>query len=130
MRRQMSEFCIYTIVHGKELNKRTRTKKFTFHENKRWVTGHALWREANKAHATMPVLFGDAVNVERLLYWGVLTDIRVDGNTTSFTVDRLHRIQDRTRQGLILRSTRKPIARAFIRPYAICRTPAWLREAA
>jgi hypothetical protein len=92
------------------------------------VTGGELWKK-RKPHEIMPVLFGDAArDCSRLLYWAVLTDVRLEGDGTHFAIKELRKIKGRhTTQELVLRKTGKTIAPRFIRPYAICVTPKFLK---
>jgi hypothetical protein len=89
-----------------------------------------LWREAQEDGTGVPVVFADSTDCSRLLYWGVLTKVTLAGDTTRYAVDKLRRIPGRRRtQELTLRSTGEKIAPHFIRPYAICRTPEFVRRA-
>jgi hypothetical protein len=94
------------------------------------VKGLELWQHAQAANVDFPILLGDATDCDRLVYWGLLTDVQIEGQTTSYTVDRVRPLQGTHRpQELVLRSTGKHIAPNFIRSYAICFTPAFLNEA-
>ncbi|HZW32975.1 MAG TPA: hypothetical protein VFF52_19830 [Isosphaeraceae bacterium] len=130
MKKAFSEHCIYTIVHTDLLAEAARKAEPTrFRESKAWVTGRQLWQQAQAAGVGFPVLFGDATDCSRLEYWGPLTGVEIEGEATRFTVDRVRPLQGaHNPQELVLRSTGEPIAPRFIRPYAICRTPAFLSE--
>ena len=94
------------------------------------MTGLRLWREAQEDGTDVPVVFADSTDCSRLLYWGVLTKVTLAGETTQYTVDKLRPIPGRHRtQELSLRGTGKQIAPHFIRPYAICKTPEFVRRA-
>jgi 5-methylcytosine-specific restriction endonuclease McrA len=74
-----------------------------------------------------PVLFADATDCSRLAYWGLITAIDLDGDTTRYTVDRARPLSGtHTPQELVKRSTGEHIAANYIRPYAVCRTPAFV----
>jgi hypothetical protein len=122
--------CVYTIVGGKELDRRYNKREASpFKEKRRWVTAEKEWLKGRSENMSMPVLFGDAAHCSRLLYWGLLTDLEVRDDGTSFTVDYLRRLNGRRKtQDLVLLSTGKKIASGFIKPYAICYTPRYLRE--
>jgi len=124
----LSKFCIYTIVHRDRLDQGAKSRKpATFPERKAWVTGSKLWQQASINGQGMPVLFADAAYGGPLLYWGLLTDVRIGSSGTTYTVDRLREVRGKhVPQELILRSTGKKIARNYIRPYAICGTPKFL----
>jgi hypothetical protein len=124
----LSHFCVYTIAHVDKLEMAVgKTKSKPFHEGHAWTTGRRLWLQAQAAGTPMPVVLADATDCSRLIYWGLLSDVVVDGTTTEYRVSGMRPIRPlHTPQDLILRSTGKPIASGFIRPYAICRTPTFL----
>jgi hypothetical protein len=130
MEKGFSEHCIYTIVHKDLLAEAARkADPTTFRESKAWVTGRQLWQQAQAAGVDFPVLLGDATDCSRLEYWGLLIGVEIEGEATHFTLDRVRPLQGaHTSQELVLRSTGEHIAPGFIRPYAICRTPAFLHE--
>jgi hypothetical protein len=126
---EFSEYCIYTIVHVDILDAAAQQGgPTTFRESRAWVTGRQLWRQAQAAGFGFPVLLGDATDCSRLGFWGLLTAVEIEGEATLYTVDQVrHFPQEHTPQELVLRSTGEHIAPNFIRPYAICRTPDFLR---
>lgn len=126
----LAEHCVYTIVSADRLaDAEERGGAVTFREARPWVTGLALWNQAQNAGLKMPVLLGDASKTNRLLCWGVLTNVKLSKGGTEFTVDRIRRLpRGHTPQELVLRSSGKRIAPNFIRPYAICRTPKFVAE--
>jgi hypothetical protein len=73
----------------------------------------------------MAILYADATRCSQLLYWGRLKGIDVDSDGTRYTVANLTPISQKKTQELVLRSTNRPIAKGFIRPYAIVWTPAF-----
>jgi hypothetical protein len=123
-----SEHCVYTIAHRDRLAEAARRGgPTTFEESRAWVTGRQLWKQAQAAGVSFPVLLGDATDCSRLEHWGLLTGVEIEGGATRFTVDRVRPLlRGHTPQELVLRSTGENIAPNFIRPYAICRTPAFL----
>jgi len=127
--RSIADSCVYTIVDGKELDRRFNKREASpFKEKKRWVTAGKKWLKGRSENMSMPVLFGDAAHCSRLLYWGLLTDLEVQDDGTSFTVDYLRKLNGRRKtQDLVLQSTGKKIAPGFIKPYAICYTPQFLK---
>jgi hypothetical protein len=74
----------------------------------------------------MAILYADATRCSKLLYWGRLKGIDVDSDGTRYIVANLTPISRKKTQELVLRSTNRPIAKGFIRPYAIVRTPAFI----
>jgi hypothetical protein len=126
---KFSEHCIYTIVRPDRLAEAARNGGPTpFRESKPWVTGYKLWQKAQAASVGFPILLGDATDCSRLTHWGLLTNVRIKGATTHFTVDRVRRLHKVHKpQELELRSSGKHIKPNFIRPYAICCTPRFVR---
>jgi hypothetical protein len=123
----LTDFCVYTIVEGKELRRLAKEgREVRREERKPWVTAEKLFHEARAAQKDLPVVFGDAAHCSRLMYWGLLKDVHVQDGATSFVVGGLREIRKRKTQELVLRSTRKQIAPNFIRPYSICLTPSFL----
>lgn len=133
MAQELSDTCIYTIVSAKTLaTASARGGATTFTGKKTWVTGYDLWQKAVAANLGMPIVFADAADCSRLLYWGLLTRVQFDdGVSTKYTVDRVRKLPGRhSPQELTLRSTGKKISLGFIRPYAICVTPSFLEGSA
>jgi hypothetical protein len=76
----------------------------------------------------MAVVFGDATDCSRLIYWGILTNVVAGDGETRYWVKSMRMIRGaHCPQELVLRSTGKKIAPGFIRPYAICKKPSFLR---
>lgn len=130
MNKPLSEHCIYTILHTKRLAEAAQHGgPATFQESRPWPTGRELWEQAQAEGIDFPILLGDATDCSKLVAWGLLTNIEIQGEETTYTVDRVLPLAGiHSPQDLILRSTREHIAPDFIRPYAICFTPDFLRE--
>lgn len=126
----LTDYCVYTIVDGKRLARLAKEGRSSqFDEGKPWATASKLWQEAQLAGRAMPLLFGDAAHCSRLLYWGLLTDVHIVEGITHFAVDRVRKLGGRhTPQELVLRSSGRQIAPGFIRPYALCETPAFVNS--
>ena len=126
----LSEHCVYTIVHPDELAKAVQRGGSTrFRESRVWATGMKLREQARAADIGFPILLGNATDCSLLEHWGLLTEVVVEGKATWLTVDRVRSLPGRhTPQELVLRKSGEHIAPNFIRPYAICRTPAFLGE--
>jgi hypothetical protein len=127
MQQTLFEFSIYTIAHPDKLAKAAARKVATgFSERKVWKTGYDMLNKAKAANAVIPIILGDATDCSRLLYWGILTKIEIDDETTRYSVKQIQKIKGKhSPQDLLLR-TGTAIAPKFIRPYAICRTPSFL----
>src|ERR1700683_1904955 len=125
---EFSEFCIYTILHPDKLALSLREKSGSEREGKRWVTGERLFNEARSKKQAMPILFGDSTDCKKLVCWAVLTDVKPDRNGgTRYKFEKTQTLYGRKTQGLRLRSTGTNIAKGYIRPYAICFRPPFLR---
>jgi hypothetical protein len=87
-----------------------------------------LLGDARESKCDMPIVFGDALECRRLLYWAVLTDIKIDEERgeTEYSFKQVRPLRDHFNRELVLRSTGKKIAEGFIRNYAICFTPDFL----
>lgn len=125
---EIADCCVYTVVDGKKLARLAKAgQPCQFRERKAWTTASRLWRKASSEKRPMPLLFGDAADCTRLLYWGLLTEVHIHEGATHFAVDRLRGLPGRhVPQDLVLRSSGKNIAPGFIRPYAICETPSFV----
>ena len=129
MNQQLATYCIYTIRQRDFLDENAEKTDLEIPEGRPWITGRQLWQEAQEANLAMPVLFADAADTSGLLYWGLLKQVSVAGETTKYTVDQLRRFKlHHLAQELVLRSTDQNIAPNFIRPYAICYTPKFMEE--
>jgi hypothetical protein len=128
MQQPFNEFTIYTIVKRETLSKAAENLETTeFHEGHPWTTGFDLWRQSMAANEAMAVIFADAADCSRLVFWGILTRVVIEGKNTRYWVKQMRKIKGRHMpQELILKSSGKNIAPNFIRPYAICRRPPFL----
>lgn len=98
-------------------------------EGKAWTTGHVLWSQTRQAGEVMPLIFSAAEDASGLIYWAAIHDIAIDAEerTTTCTYSSLKTITPaKPQSSLRLRSTGRPLSEDFIRPYAICHTPAFL----
>ncbi len=127
---ELFRYCIYTIAHLEKLKRAVKQNgTSTFTESRRWTTGHRLLRDANEANLRLLVLFGDANDCSRLLYSATLTDIKMSDGGTAYSFENLRRIAgSHSPQELYLHSADRRIAPGYIRPYAICRTPEFVRQ--
>lgn len=126
----LSELCVYTIVDPVVLAEAARhVQVFQRSEGKSWATAEKLWRDAVQLGDDFPVLLGDAADCSRLEYWGILRSLNITSAGTEYMLDCVRRLPRlRSPQDLVLRNTGKNIAPGFIRPYAVCRTPAFLKQ--
>jgi len=104
----VARYCVYTIVDGKQLDRLAqKERKHSFRERKRWVTGEKLWQRSRDNGEVVPVLFGDATSCSHLKHWGFLTRVSVDDDGTTYTVDRLRKLDGHKTQELRLLKTGK-----------------------
>lgn len=129
-----SPFCIYTIKHSGDLERAFNNGgagKFT--EGTNWRSGIELLNDGKEMNMTVPVIFSAAEATRKLLYWGILTDVRIENisehkYTTTYMFKNLTAIKGRkSKTDLVLRSTGKKVDDNFIKPYAICRTPEFIK---
>jgi len=126
----LAEQCVYTIVSRDILDEYAHDQApLTRAERKSWKTAKRLLDEATSKSLHLPIVLADAKDCSRLLYWGLLVDLKFIGGDTSYTVDRLRPFRgEHVTQELVLLSTKKTIAPRFIRPYALCVTPQFLDD--
>lgn len=126
---RLSEFCISTIVERRRLEDFALKGRGRFTEGREWKTGRRLLDDSRKTGLSFPLILSDAAyNSERLLLWGILQKIEIQGAQTTVHVGDIQRIRgNHGRQELRLRSCGRLIKPNFIRPYAICLTPDFLK---
>ena len=121
-------WCVYTIAHIERLRSlEAGGGSGILIEGKRWVSGRGLLEDSRKANLRLPIVFADSTDCSRLRYWAVLTRIDVAADETRYAFEGLQAIPgNRAPQDLVLRASGKKIAPGYIRPYALCKTPAFL----
>jgi hypothetical protein len=131
MSQPISPFCIYTIRHHQDLDEAFRSGgNGQFMENTMWNTGQRLFLEAKKYGQRMPVIFASADITDRLIYYAMLKDVEINesDSTTTYEFTGLHQIVSHLPlSSLTLRSTNRPLSDNYIRPYAICLTPSFVK---
>jgi hypothetical protein len=92
------------------------------------VSGQRLLDEAKGRGERLAIIFCPSEETRNLHSWGVLEKIEITGDETAYTFSGLTRFKT-TRPKTVLRkrSDGKPLPAGFIRPYAICRAPEFLR---
>lgn len=120
--------CIYTMRHSAELGYIHATGGYgTFVERKSWRTGLDLFRQAQAAGLFVPVIFSAAEEDSGLIYFGRLTAVEIDEErgATSYSFADLRGIEPaRPKSAMRLVSTGNNLSDDYIRPYAVCETPA------
>jgi uncharacterized protein YeaO (DUF488 family) len=128
--RPLAADCVYTIAHPDELQRIAEADRGAgdLVERKRWTSALSLWHEAQSRGEVLPLVFADATDCSRLIYWAKLNAINLSDEGTQYFFSGLRRIGGgRTPQELTLQNTGSKIAVGFIRPYALVHTPKFLR---
>ncbi len=132
MNTSLASYCIYTIVHVNELQRvHIAGGAGSFTENKKWVGGARLFRAAAAAGQRLPVLFADAATTDGLIYYALLTDVAILGDSvrgpTHYSFEDLTPIHPPIPKSALIKITGgEPLDDNYIRPYVLCNTPAFL----
>jgi hypothetical protein len=125
--------CVYTIVHTDALDAAYKAGGIaTFHEGRRWATASRMLVDAREAGLRVPVVFAAAEYTADLIYFGWLEDIVLGAadadHATTFRVSGLAPFPKPPpkKTSLFVAETGRPIPASHIRPYVLCRTPAFL----
>lgn len=126
----LAEHCIYTIKSSSDLEGAAANGGYgRFQQRRNWQSGKRLLEEARRSGKRLPIVFAPAEATFRLFGWGLVDDI-IPGPTTTYSFSSMERFENPP-----LKSTLKKardgerLNKWFIRPYAICRTPTYLRLA-
>lgn len=136
MNAKLAPYCIYTIVHLNELQRvHASGGAGSFTENKKWVGGARLFREATAAGQRLPLIFADAATTDGLLYYALLTDVSIQGDSvrgpTRYSFESLTPIRPPIPKSALIKITgSQPLDDNYIRPYVLCHTPAFLLSGA
>jgi hypothetical protein len=114
--------------------------KGTFTEGKPWSTGLELFKDAKNEDKDLYIIFANADSIWDLLFYAKLTEIEILPNTdkennsksmTRYSFDEMKRYPKKNppydKTDLLLDSSGEGISEEFIRPYAICRKPDYLK---
>jgi len=128
---ELSECCVYTIRRRDLLEADAKRKCGSAREGRRWTTAQRLCNEAWAAKRAMPIVFADSVKDDYLICWGaILTLVQVHDGGTDYSFEQVTLLPPKYKaQDLVLRSKRRAIAPKYIRPYAICLTPDFVKTA-
>ncbi len=134
MSNRLFPYCVYTIKHSDDLEQFRRTGgEGSFTEHRQWVTGAVLLEKAAREGADLPLVLAAAEVIDGLIYWAAITrlelgDRELGPNVTTVHFRSLKRIRPKQSLRMLrLRSSGQPLSENFIRPYAICHTPRFLR---
>lgn len=123
-------FCIYTLKKTSELEKALKNNTFIqFTESKRWVTGSAYAQDAMKNDQDLLILFAPAGELAGPRYAAVIHSIEVgDESGTKYTFRDLVKLPREIKKSELKLKNGNPLSEDFIRPYALCRTPAFIAD--
>jgi len=84
----LAEFCVYTMLHPDRLAQAMRNESTTtFTESKPWVRGRQRGQMAKAEGQIFPLILADATDCTRLVCWGTITAIEVEGQSTRYTIE-------------------------------------------
>ena len=129
----LSRYCVYTIRHTADLDNVYENEGGSgeFAENRKWVQGEELFREAERNGEKMPILFAPAEKDGGLVYRAILTSVEVAGSDpekgmTRYVFTDLAKLkQEPPKSSLVKKSNNKPLSDDYIRPYVVCHTPSF-----
>jgi hypothetical protein len=125
----LSDYCIYTIRDSAKFGELDKNGGGNDTEHKRWVAGKRLLEEAEGEGKRLPIVFARAQRAGALLGWALVDKIIVDNKDTEYSFSAFQRFEKHAHlKSSLKKRDGKPLDENFIRPYAICRTPAYLRE--
>ena len=121
----LAQQCIYTIAKPSDLRESLNEPRTV---NQWWAEGKRLFEAAQREGRRLPVLFADAAeDCSRLFGWALLDEVEKVDTHTRFRFSDWRPLSNASTQELILLKTGEPIADGFIRPYALCATPWFIR---
>lgn len=123
---QLDDSCVYTIATPERLLEASKFQ-MPLHESKRWVGAAEYLKNAHNAGRELPIVFADSRDCSKLIAWSVLRSVAISPKETHYTIGRLWAVPRSRPQNLQLLNSKKHIAEGFIRPYALCKTPDFLR---
>lgn len=126
----LAEHCVYTIKSLVDLEQASTDGGCgQFQEQRSWRTGKRLLEDARRSGTRLPIIFAPAEATFRLFGWALIDDI-VPGPTTTYSFSSLQRFENPPAKSTLKKARDgKRLDKWFIRPYAICRTPAYLEIA-
>lgn len=125
--RQFSDHCIYTIrAYDQLLDWAIGGGEGRFQINQRWTTAAGLLETAKKAGEVLPIIFARAQATGHVVSLAHLTKIVIREERSVVSFNELRFLPVPFSKELVTLRTGKPMSWDFIRPYAICKTPAGL----
>ena len=122
----LTDLCVYTIKHSDDLRAScAKGGADTYVERKKWSKAKDLLRKAQEEGKCLPIVFAPAEATRNLLAWATLEKIEIVDDTTRFSFTGLKLFARRPLKTTLRKADDgSPIAEWYVRPYAICRTPA------
>jgi hypothetical protein len=131
----ISQYCVYTIHHLDGLKDACkRAGSTTWSEFKSWSDVQKRRILAETLEQWMPILFSAADTGGGILYFGRLDDVVINRDRprkpfTEYTFSNLTIVTPpRLLQSLRLVNSGEQLSPKFIRPYAICYTPDFIKD--
>jgi hypothetical protein len=127
----LTDTCIYTIKHTDDLETAAEAREpVTFTEDKRWVTAQKMLIGALRLGERVPIIFAPAEFTRFLFGWALLDKVVLKNDTTEYTFSQFQKFKKEAHRKTTLRkaSNAEPLHADFIRPYAICLTPAYFKN--
>jgi hypothetical protein len=128
-----TERCVYTIRHSDKLREiATSTGADTFEAGQAWTQVEELLESARHEGQRLPIVFAPAESTDRIVAWATIdaVTIREEKPRTRYSFSGLRMLAKGPKKTSLLKaSDRSPLAANFIRPYAVCLTPKFVRDA-
>jgi hypothetical protein len=130
----LAEDCVYTTHNSPDLERIIASGGVgELTESTYWRGGSEILRRADAAGERVAVLLSAAESKEmKIAYWALLTDVDPSESdergrrSTTYSFERLTRIDPVKKSELHLINTGKRLSDDFIRPYSLCKTPSFL----
>ena len=128
MNHLLSPNCVYTIRHSQALEAACASGGTDeFIEGRWWKTGSQLFRDAQNSKRRMPVLFAPADSTDGLTHWALIDEIEPSSNGTAVKISELRQLPaKKPLHSLKKLNTGESLSDDYIRPYVLCKTPAFL----
>lgn len=125
--RDLLDQCVYTIVSPERFWS-AKASGVPLEEGKPWSTAQKMLARATAANLAVAVLFADARDVSRLVFWARLEAVTIDGRRTRFSVGTPRAIRGTHSPQELKLLSGNGLSPGFIRNYVLCRTPSFLGD--
>jgi hypothetical protein len=125
---QVTDTCIYVLHNTPDLTKVYEGDgKGKFMENRQWVYGTKMLRDAEKQNLAVPVVFSSAEGYEGIVYCAILTKVTLGFKQTVYEFENLKKVEpNRKKSELTLLRKKQPLSESDIRSYRLCVTPSFV----